>query len=49
MRVFSSLENIFSKANRLFLRPLPSPTYLLERKLLRSSVEKDCFKDNGYS
>lgn len=49
MHVFSSLENIFSQANRLFLRPLPSPTYLLERKLLRSSVEKDCFKDNGYS
>lgn len=49
MHVFSSLENFFCQANRLFLRPLPSPTYLLERKLLRSSVEKDCFKDNGYS
>lgn len=48
-QTLSSLVNIFSQANNHLFGPFPPSTYYpFERKLWRFSVEKNCFKDNGY-
>lgn len=48
-QTLSSLLNIFSQANNHLIGPFsPSTYYPFERKLWRFSVEKNCFKDNGY-